>query len=127
MDEVKVVMQALSAVQLQIGFAGLLVVPGLVGKAGLQSREDMYQPWLLTALIQNGAEAVFFAKVLLANVFDFETSLLRQRCGIGADLLTKGLRKLDIVKNANVMGVKIAGHPLGIALLGMLPVKMIRS
>src|SRR3990170_1494677 len=114
MDKVKVVMQAFATIQLQIGFASLLVMPGFVRKAGLQSREDMHQPRLFTALIQDGANAVFFAKVLLANVLDFKTGLLRQRCGTGTDLLPQGLRKLGIVENANAVGVKIAGHALGI-------------
>lgn len=114
MNEVKVVMQAFAAIQLQVGFASQLVVPGFVRKARLQSREDMHQPGLLTAPSPNGSNAVFFAKVLLANVFDFETGFLRQGCGVGTDLLPQALRKLDVIENANVMGVELAGHALRI-------------
>ena len=114
MDEVKVVVQAFAALQLQIGFAGLLVMPGFVRKAGFQSGEDMHQTGLLTALIQNSPNPVFFAKVLLANVLDFETIGLCQSFGVGTDLLPQRLRKLDIIENANVVCVKIARHPFGI-------------
>ena len=43
-DEIEVVVQALAVVRQQIGLAGVLVVPRLVGRAGFHRRQDAYQP-----------------------------------------------------------------------------------
>ena len=50
--EIKVVMQTLAVIWNQIRLTSLLVVPRLVGRAGLHGRENTDQPRLLTAASQ---------------------------------------------------------------------------
>src|ERR1035438_3522760 len=64
--EVDVVMQAFAIVRLQIGFAGLLVMPGLAAAARLHSRKNAHHAGMLAALPQNLFDPVFFPKALLA-------------------------------------------------------------
>ena len=70
MDEIEVVVQAFAAIPQQISSPSALVVPGPVGRTGLQSRKDVHQPGLFPALLDDLLDAVFLAKILLANVLD---------------------------------------------------------
>jgi len=81
-DEVEIVVQALAVIRQQIGLARLLVVPWLVGRARLHRREDTYQSWLVTSLVQNLLHPVFLANVPLAKKLDLEAVLGGKTLGV---------------------------------------------
>ena len=68
-------MQALAVVGPQVGLAGLLVVPRLVGRAGFHRREDRDQPGVLPSLGQHRVDQLLFADIFLAQVFDRDAVL----------------------------------------------------
>jgi len=115
MDEIEVVVQAFAAIPQQISSPSALVVPGPVGRTGLQSRKDVHQPGLFSTLLEDLLDAVFLAKILLANVLDLQTIGLCNRFCMCNYLFMQRLRKLGIIKNANALPVEVAGHALGIA------------
>jgi len=75
----------------------------------------MHQPGLFPALLEDFLDAVFLAKILLANILDLQTIGMRNCFCMRNHLFMQRLRKLGIIKNANALAVKIAGHALGIA------------
>jgi len=75
----------------------------------------MHQPGLFSTLLEDLLDAVFLAKILLANVLDLQAIGLGDRFCMRNHLFMQRLRKLGIIKNANAQTVKIAGHALGIA------------
>ncbi|MFH1907175.1 MAG: hypothetical protein ABIL11_07325 [Chloroflexota bacterium] len=114
MDEIEVVVQAFAAVTHQIGLAGALVMPGPVRRTGFQSRKNVNQPRLSTALLENVSDPIFFAKVLLANVLDLQAIGLGYRFCMRTHLFMQRLCELGIVKNANALSIQIPAHTLGI-------------
>ena len=68
-------------------------MPGPVGRTRLQSRKDVHQPRLFPALLEDLLDAVFFAKILLANVLDLQTIGLGDRFSLCTDLFMQRLRK----------------------------------
>src|SRR6516225_9714996 len=79
----------------------------------------MNQTRMLTTLREDGVNTVFFAEGPFGtDELDRKAILLSQPFGIGTQFITKRLGKLGIVKNADIMGEKIARHPIGIIKTG---------
>jgi len=114
-DEVEVVMQAFATVGLEEGLAGPLVVPGLIGRTGLQGREDMHQAGMPAPLPEDLPHAVFLAEVELLDVLNRRAGFGRQALGIPLDLLGQRLGEERVVEDADAAGVEDTGHPLGVA------------
>jgi len=72
--EVEVVMQAFAGIRPQEGAMRLLVVPGLVGVAGLHRRDDMHQAGVVAAHRKHLGYDVFLADVALGDVLDGHAS-----------------------------------------------------
>lgn len=101
-DEIEVVVQTLAIVRPQEGLAGVLVVPGLVGRTRLHHREDAYQSWLLSAFRHDLLYPVFLSHVTLAEKFDLESAGRCHPFGVLAQLIAKWFRKLRIVEDADL-------------------------
>ena len=96
--EVEVVMQALAVIRYQIRLAGLLVVPRLVGRAGLHGRENADQPRLLTPAGQNLFHPVFLPEVPLADELDLDSRFGRHLLRVLANPVAERLGELRIVE-----------------------------
>jgi hypothetical protein len=89
-DEIKVIVKALAIGDPQRGPAGAFVVPGLEGRATLHGREDMHQPRMIAALLDDLLDASLLAKVVeLADELDLETSLLGDFLGVVPQLVSE--------------------------------------
>lgn len=91
-------MQTFAVVVAKKSPPALLVVPGLVGSARLQSREDPHQPRMVSTLFQDSLDPVFLAEILLAHVVDLQTVGGRQFLGICFDGVGQRLGKLGEVE-----------------------------
>ena len=100
--EVKVVMQTLAIVGNQICFAGLFVVPWLIGRAGLHGRENADQPTLLTPAGQNLFHPVFLPEIPLADELDLNASFGSHLLRVLANPVTEWLGELRIVEYPDV-------------------------
>jgi hypothetical protein len=108
--EVEVVVQAFAAVRLEKGLAGLLVVPGLVGVAGLHGRDHMHQAGMIPPLVQYLGDHLFLANVALGDVLDRNPSLARNRRCLLTHSITQRRSKLRVVENAYALRIKNVGH-----------------
>jgi len=90
-------------------------MPGLVGGARLQRREDPHQSGVRTPLLQHRLDLVLFAEVLLPHVVDGQAVRCRQRLGVGLDRIGQRLGKLGEVENTNPPFAQVGGHAVGIA------------
>ena len=106
-------MQTLAVVGPQVGLAGLLVVPGFIGRAGLHGRQNAYQSRVFPAPGQDFLHAVLFAEVPLADELDLDARLGRQPLGVVAQLIAERLGEPRVVKDAHFPLVQIRGHALG--------------
>lgn len=112
-------MQAFSRIGLQKGLAGCFVVPGLVGLARLQGREDMNQSRVVAPFLQDLLDEILFSRVFgLPEKLNRETILFGDLFSIGSNLLLQRLGPLDIIKDPDLLCVKIGGHSLGITKSG---------
>ena len=113
-DEIEVIMQTLARGRLQTGRLPELVMPGSIRRTALHRREDMHQPWGLTAQSQNRLDPLFFAKrPVIADELDFQRSLGGQPLGMGSKHLSQRLRPAGIVKETNTASTQIPGHGFG--------------
>jgi hypothetical protein len=79
-DEVEVIVETASGLELEVGFAGALVVPRHVGHTGFHRAEDVDQAGVVAALLQDLLHPVFFAeRFALADELDLQPIL----CGDG--------------------------------------------
>ena len=101
-DEVEVVVQALAVVRYQIGLAGLLVVPRLVGRAGLHGRENADQPRMLARAGQNLFHPVFLPEVPLADELDLDARFRRQPLRVLANPVAEWFGELRIVEDPDL-------------------------
>jgi len=63
-DEVEIIMQAFPTVGLEKGLTGLLVMPGLIRRAGFHGGEDMHEPRVGAAMTENVLDPIFRPKAL---------------------------------------------------------------
>ena len=111
--EVEVVMQALAVIRNQIRLARLLVVPGLVGRAGLHGGENADQPRLLTPSGQNLFHPVFLPEVPLADELDLDARIGSHLLRVLPNLVAEWLGELRIVEYPDLPLVQKRGHPTG--------------
>jgi hypothetical protein len=99
--KVEIVGHTFAAVRFQIRFACHFVMPWTIRGTGFHRTKDMDQSWLFTTFFQDLLNAVFFAKILLANKLDLHSIRLCQRFRIRSDAVTQRLCKFGIIKDAN--------------------------
>jgi hypothetical protein len=104
-------MQAFAVVGNQICFAGLLVVPRFVGRAGFHRREDAHQTRLLASLRDDVFHPVFLAEVPFANELDFDPRLRRHLFGVFTNPVAERLGELRIVENPDLSLERERRHP----------------
>lgn len=97
---------------------GLLVVPCLVGMAWFHGRENMNEPWMMASYVKNLLDAFFFSEIFLANELDLKTIFRSKPLSILSELISKGLRKTSIIKDADMVVAQKASHPLSMAQRG---------
>src|SRR5450755_1899365 len=114
-DKVKIVVKALPSVESQERLAGRLVVPRFVTRARLHRRENRNQSWLRAALLHQRGDLIRFAQAAGANEFDPDSMLGGHPLGVITQRLAQRLRKLRVVKDADVTLVQVVGHHLGTA------------
>lgn len=68
----------------------------------------MHQARLVTALLQNLLDTVFFAKILLADKLDLHAIRLIQRLCIRSQPFLQGLCKAGVIKDANSLLIQIS-------------------
>src|ERR1700748_1647474 len=68
--EVEIIVQALAAGRAQIGLVRLLVMPWLVGVAGLHRRDDVNQAGMLAALLQHLGDNRLLADMALSDMLN---------------------------------------------------------
>ena len=114
-------MQALPVLVPEEGLAGRLVVPGLVGRAGLHGREDMDQSGMTSALFQNLLNPVFLADVAVTEELDAQAVVRGEFLGVAADLIAERLGELGVVEDADLVIEEVACSSLGMADIGESP------
>lgn len=95
-------MKALAVVGNQMGLARLLVMPRLVGRAGLHGGEDADEPRFLAPLGEDRFHPVLFAKIPLADELDPDACFGCQLLGVVPNPVTKRLGKSRIVENPHL-------------------------
>jgi hypothetical protein len=114
-DEVEIIMQAFPTIGFQEGLAGGLVMPGLIRGARFHGRENMDEPGMPPALVENGLEAIFFPELFqFADKLDLKAMLLGDRLRMGPDPISEGISKPGIIEDADAPQVQEGGHPGGI-------------
>ena len=115
-DKVEIIMKALPGIGFQKRFVSDFIVPGFVGRAGLQGRKNMNQSWVSSATDQDFFEAVFLAETIdPPDEFDGQPFFLSEGLGVGANAFREGFSEARIVENADVVRAQIGCHPLRIA------------
>ena len=114
-DEVDVVVQALSAAALDEALACRTVVPGAVAGAGLDSREDVHDARVVTALSQDFLDPLLLSKALVRDVLDLQPSFLCQGFDVLTDCLGQLLGPVCEVEDPDPTGVQESGHRLRVA------------
>ena len=115
-DEVGVVVQALGIVRLQVRLVRLLVVPRLVRPARLHRRQNAHQPGLFPALVQHFFDPLLLAELLLAsNELDLHPVFGGDTLHVLSNGIPQRLGPLGVVEDADLVLVKVVGHPLGVA------------
>ena len=111
--EVEVIVQTLAIFRNQIGLAGLLVVPWLVGRAGFHGGENADQPRLLTPAGQNLLHPVFLPEVPFADELDLDSCFDSHLLGVLTNPVTEWLGELGIVEYPDLPLVPKRRHPPG--------------
>jgi hypothetical protein len=111
--EVEVIVQALAIIWNQICPGRLLVVPWLVGRAGLHGGENANQPGLLTPAGQDLFHPVFLPEVPLADELDFDARFGRHLPGVLAYPVAERFGKLRVVEYPDLPLVQKRCHPPG--------------
>lgn len=97
---------------------GLLVVPCLVGVARFHGRKNMNEPRVVASYVKNLLDAFFFSEIFLADELDLKTIFRSKPLSILSELISKGLCKTWIIKDADMVVAQKAGHPLSMAQCG---------
>jgi hypothetical protein len=110
--EVEIVVQAFAVVVAKKSPPAVLVVPGLVGSARLQGRENPHQSRVGSPLFQDSFDLVFLAEVFFAHVVDRQTVDGSQFLGIGLDGVGQRLGKLGEVENPDPPFAQVRRHAI---------------
>lgn len=81
-------MEAFAGVGSQISLAGLLVVPGLIGRTGLHHREDVDQAGMVTARFQDLGDSGLLADTGFGDELDLNAVFIGELLGVGTQLFT---------------------------------------
>lgn len=114
-DKVEVVVEAFGLVGLQVGLAGLFVVPGLVGRAALHGRKNGHQARSIAALLQNLPDQLVFPGFVVAHEFDLEAVFSCQPLGIFAEIITEWFGKPGVVEDPDPVCLEVGDHSRGVA------------
>jgi hypothetical protein len=114
-DEVEVIMQAFAAVRAQEGAMRAFVVPRPITVAGLHRRDDMHQARMVAAPGEYLGDDVFFADVVLGNVFNSDACSTGQLGSAGADAIAERFGKPRIVEDADSTCRQKCRHALCVA------------
>lgn len=115
-DEVEVVVQALTRVGLELNTMGGLVVPGVERRAKLHGREDTNQPRLGAALGEDCQDAFHFSKCLVPTVvLHGDTGLAGEALGAGSQLITQRLGPTRVAGEADLLVCEARGHGPGMS------------
>src|SRR3990172_8304803 len=114
--KVKILGHTFAAVWFQIRIACYFIVPRTIRRTPLHRSKDMYQTGLITALLQNLLDTVFFAKILLAAMrkLNLHSVCLSQRFGVLSNAFAQRFCKFGIIENANPLLIQIMRHSLGV-------------
>src|SRR6516165_712255 len=110
-DEVEVIMQALTGSRAQESAVGLLAVPGLVGGTGFHCRDDMDQAGMVAAPREHLGNHLLLADVAVGNMLDGNANSRGQLGGALAQTVTKRLGKSRIVEDADLPRRQECRHP----------------
>jgi hypothetical protein len=114
-NKIEIILETFTDVSNQMVSAGLGVMPGLIAGTGFHNRKNMHQTRLVTALLKDGLDAVFFTKNLdLGNILYGEAILLSQTYSVFTYFFIKGFSPLRIIKDQGVLGTEERGHTFGI-------------
>src|SRR5439155_21791165 len=112
-EEIEVVMQALAVVRAQVRLTRRLIVPRPIGGTRFQGGEDPDQTGVLASLPEDLMNLILLAKALRsADELNLQPVLGCQALGIFSQGLAQRLRPSRVVKDADVVGVKISRHAL---------------
>src|SRR5499427_8607572 len=114
-DEVEVIMQALTGRRAQERAMGLLAVPGLVSGAGFHRRDDMHQAGMVAARGQHLGNHVLLADLAVGNMLDGNGGTRRQLGGALAHAVTKRLGKSRIIEDADLPRRQKGRHAVRVA------------
>ncbi len=101
-QKVEVVVQTLAIVRQQVGLAGVLVVPRLVGRARLHGREDADQPRMISALCQDLLHPVLLTHIPLAQELDRDPVFSRQMFRILAQFIPERLGEFRVIEDSDL-------------------------
>ena len=114
-QEVEIVMQAFAGVRAHIGLVRLLVMPRLIGVAGLHRRDDMHQARTIAARLKHLGDDRFLADVALGDMLDDDPRLRGQQGRALSHPLAQRRGKLRVVEDPHVPCIKEPRHPGGVA------------
>ena len=120
-DEVEVIVKAFARIILEKGFSGLLVMPGLISRAGFHGREDMNRAGLFATLFDDVLDpGLFTERIELTNELDLSTVLLGDTLSILPDFFLKRFGELEVVEYFDLTGfVRIVLFIPAVELLGI--------
>ena len=110
-DEVEVVVQAPPLTGLQVGRAGLFVVPGLVGCAAFHGRKDGHHPRTIAALADDLPHQLVFAQLVIPYELDLQAVVGGQALGGGAQFVAERFGKVGVVEDSDAAGTEVQRHP----------------
>ncbi len=115
-------MQTPSCVVLEERFVGLLIVPGLEGRARFHGREDVDDAGMVASLGEDFLDPLFLAEILLlADELDLQTMLGGECLDVVPDLVAQGRGPLLEVKDPYAVGVEKCRDGVWVADVGERP------
>ena len=114
-NKVEVIVQTLSRHRLERCFAGLFIIPWLIGGAAFHSRKYMYKSGMRTALLDNLTDSGFLTKSFFANKINFKAVITGDFFGVGTNFFPQRISPLCKVEYANAFDGEKSTHSLSIA------------
>ena len=113
--KVEIIVQALAAIRSDEGLVRLLVVPGLISIAGFHGRDNVDQPRVIAALLEDPRDHILLADIALADVLDRQPRLGSQRCRAVSHTVSQRFGELRVVEDTDTPGSEIPRHPIRVA------------
>ena len=66
--------------------------------------------WMVTAFFKNCFQAFFFSKIVATNEFDFQVVLGSYFLSIGSKLLAERFCPFGVIKDTNIICIKMTAH-----------------